>query len=107
MAGAIFENWCISEIFKNKCNQGENDGIFFFRENLGNEIDLIIEKETGPLAIEIKSASKPDRTLLKGLKYWKKYQPGANGILLYQGKSTETDDISIQFTSWEEIDLLL
>ena len=73
---------------------------------MGNEIDLIIEKETVPLAVEIKSSSKPDRTLLKGLKYWKKYQPAANGILLYQGKSTETGDMAIPFTSWEEIDLM-
>jgi uncharacterized protein len=106
MAGAIFENWCISEIKKNKYNQGENNGLFYFRDNLGNEIDLIIEKETAPLAVEIKSSSKPDRTLLKGLKFWKKYQPAANGILLYQGKSSETEDIAIEFTSWEEIDLL-
>ena len=106
MAGAIFENWCIAEILKNKCNQGENNGLFYFRDNLGNEIDLIIEKETVPLAVEIKSSSKPDRTLLKGLKYWKKYQPAANGILLYQGKSTETGDMAIPFTSWEEIDLM-
>jgi predicted AAA+ superfamily ATPase len=104
LAGAIFENWCISEIMKNKRNQGENDGIFYFRENLGNEIDLIIEKETGPLAVEIKSASRPDRSLLKGLHYWKKYQPNAIGILLYQGKSVATEDIHIHFTSWEEID---
>lgn len=106
MAGALFENWCISEIKKNKCNQGENNGLFYFRDNLGNEIDLIIEKETAPLAVEIKSSSKPDRPLLKGLKFWKKHQPNANGILLYQGKSTKTEDVNIKFTSWEEIDLM-
>jgi predicted AAA+ superfamily ATPase len=106
MAGAIFENWCISEIKKNKCNLGENNDLFYFRDNLGNEIDLIIEKETAPLAVEIKSSSKPDRTLLKGLKYWKKYQPNANGILLYQGKSTKTEDVNIEFTSWQETDLI-
>lgn len=104
MAGAIFENWCISEIKKNKCNQGENNGIYYFRDNLGNEVDLIIEKETGPLAVEIKSAAKPERNLVKGLKYWKKYQSSSSGILLYQGKSISTEEINIHFTSWEEID---
>ena len=38
-----------------------NNGLFYFRDNMGNEVDLIIEKETGPLAIEIKSAKKPDQ----------------------------------------------
>ncbi len=104
MSGAIFENWCISEIKKNKCNEGEIGGLFYFRDHLGNEIDLIIEKETGPLAVEIKSASKPDKKLLEGLKYWKKYQPTAGAMLLYQGKSTSSADINIQLLSWEELD---
>jgi predicted AAA+ superfamily ATPase len=104
MSGAIFENWCISEIKKNKCNEGEIGGLFYFRDHLGNEIDLIIEKETGPLAVEIKSASKTDKKLLEGLKYWKKYQPTAAAMLLYQGKSTSSADINIQLLSWEELD---
>lgn len=104
MAGAIFENWCISEIKKNKCNSGEIGGLFYFRDHLGNEIDLIIDKETGPLAVEIKSASKPDIKLIQGLKYWKKYQPSANSILLYQGKNISFGENNIQFLNWEELD---
>lgn len=104
MAGAIFENWCIAEIKKNKCNGGEIGGLFYFRDHLGNEIDLIIDKETGPLAVEIKSASKPDIKLIQGLKYWKKYQPSANSILLYQGKNISFGDSNIQFLNWEELD---
>lgn len=104
MAGAIFENWCISEIKKNKCNGGEIGGLFYFRDHLGNEIDLIIDKETGPLAVEIKSASKPDNKLIQGLKYWKKYQPSANSILLYQGKNISFGESNIQFLNWEELD---
>jgi len=104
MSGAIFENWCISEVKKNKCNDGETGNLFYFRDNLGNEIDLILEKETGPIAIEIKSATKPDRNQIKGLKFWKKYQADSNGLLLYQGKSATTEDVNIQFLSWEELD---
>jgi predicted AAA+ superfamily ATPase len=104
LAGAIFENWCISEIKKNRFNQGERNGVYFFRDNLGNEVDLIIEKETGPLAVEIKSASKPDKSHLRGLQFWKKYQPGSSCILLYQGKSISTEYLQIQYNSWESID---
>jgi predicted AAA+ superfamily ATPase len=104
--GAIFENWCIAEIKKNKFNEGQNNGLFYFRDNAGNEIDLIIEKETGPLAVEIKLATKADRSLLAGLKFWRKYQPTAQAILLYQGKSMETDDAKLQYVSWNEIDVM-
>ena len=104
MAGSIFENWCIAEIQKNRSNGGENGGLFFFRDNVGNEIDLIVENESGPLAVEIKSSSKPDRSLLKGLRYWKKYSPNSHGVLLYRGKSMPTDLDKINFISWNQID---
>lgn len=106
MTGAIFENWCITEIKKNRYNQGDSSGLFYFRDNLGNEIDLIIENETGPVAIEIKSSTKSDRGLLKGLKFWKKYQPNSNGLLLYQGKNAPTEDVTIQYLSWEDLDYI-
>ena len=106
MAGSIFENWCISEIKKNRSNLGDNNGLYYFKENMGNEIDLILEKDTGPLAIEIKSASKADRSLLRGLQYWKKYQPLSQGVLLYQGHSTSTDNMDINFVSWKEIEAI-
>lgn len=106
MLGAIFENWCVAEIKKNRTNQGINNGLFYFRDHLGNEIDLIVEKETGPQAIEIKSSGKKDRGLLTGLKYWSKYQPSSSGLLLYQGEDNETDNPLLNYISWRNIDQL-
>lgn len=77
-----------------------------FRDHLGNEIDLIVERENGPKAIEIKSSKKQDRKLLAGLKYWNKYQPSSNGILLFQGEDGETDNPLLNYLAWENIDQL-
>jgi predicted AAA+ superfamily ATPase len=104
--GSIFENWCVAEILKNRSNQGINNGLYYFRDHLGNEIDLIVERENGPQAIEIKSAVKQDRKLLAGLKYWNKYQPSSNGFLLYQGEDGETDSPLLNYISWKNIDQL-
>jgi uncharacterized protein len=106
MQGAIFENWCISEIKKNRANQGIINGLYYFRDHLGNEIDLIVERETGPQAIEIKSSKKKDRSMLSGLKYWSKYQPSSNGLLLYQGEDGETDNSLLNYISWKNLDQL-
>ena len=103
LSGAIFENWCIAEIKKNKTNLGINDGLYFFRDHLGNEIDLIVERETGPQAIEIKTSGKKERNLLTGLKYWSKYQPSSSGLLLYQGEDNETDNPLLNYISWKNI----
>ena len=106
MTGPIFENWCIAEIRKNRTNQGINDGLYYFRDHLGNEIDLILDLESGPQAIEIKSAGRPNPKLLSGLKYWKKYQPSSGGILLYQGEDSPTDNPFLNYLCWKNIDQL-
>jgi len=104
--GSIFENWCISEIQKNRANQGINQGLYYFRDHLGNEIDLIIQKDSGPLAVEIKSATRPDKSLLSGLKYWCKYQRDTSAILLYQGNDMATENQWVNYMSWKNIDSL-
>ena len=104
--GSIFENWCISEIQKNRANQGLNDGLYYFRDHMGNEIDLIIQKEAGPVAVEIKSSAKANTSLLVGLKYWSKYQPGTSAVLLYQGNDAPTESQWTNYMSWKSIDSL-
>ena len=101
--GAIFENWCVAEILKNRSNQGINNGLYYFRDHLGNEIDLIIEGENGPKAVEIKASAKKDKTQLNGLKYWHKYQPVRSGMLIYQGDDSPTDIPNINYVSWKQI----
>jgi predicted AAA+ superfamily ATPase len=104
MYGALFENWCIAEIRKNHFNQGLRDGIFYFRDSSGNEIDLIIERETGPMAVEIKSSNREDLHPTGGIKYWQKYQPGKQGMLIHQGKSAPALNANFDLISWKEID---
>ena len=71
--GAIFENWCITEIKKNRTNEGINGGMYFFRDSAGNEVDLILEKNNETIGIEIKATKKPDSKDFQGIKYWQKY----------------------------------
>ena len=87
--GAIFENWIISEIRKNNYNNAQNGGMYYFRDSAGNEIDLILEREGEPIAIEIKSSKKVEDSMLRGLKYWQKLQPQSQTILLHSGNRNE------------------
>jgi uncharacterized protein len=87
--GAIFENWAISEIRKTNFNSGQNEGMHYFRDSAGNEIDLILERESEPIAIEIKSSKKIDDNMMRGLKYWHKLQPHSQCILLHSGERNE------------------
>ncbi|MEQ1553408.1 MAG: ATP-binding protein [Ferruginibacter sp.] len=101
--GAIFENWNITEIKKNRTNEGVNGGMFFFRDSAGNEIDLLLEKNSDLIGIEIKSAKKLDSKDFQGLKYWKKYNQNATVMLLYGGTKNEILNNDIGLVSWREI----
>lgn len=41
--------------------------MYYFRDNVGNEVDLITEKNEAPLAIEIKAAALVNSSMLKDL----------------------------------------
>jgi uncharacterized protein len=101
--GSIFENWVISEIRKNNFNAGLNEGFYYFRDNVGNEVDLITERGGEPMAIEIKSGTKADNNMLRGLKYWQKLQPGSNCVLLNGGSKNISITETMNVLPWTEV----
>jgi uncharacterized protein len=101
--GAIFENWNITEIKKNRTNEGINGGMYFFRDSAGNEVDLLIEKNSELIGIEIKSTKKLDSKDFQGLKYWKKYQQNAKAILLYGGNKSDILNDEIGLVPWNDV----
>jgi hypothetical protein len=54
MAGALFENYCISETVKAFFSQGLRPSIYYLRTHNGLEIDLLIEREGVLYPFEIK-----------------------------------------------------
>jgi len=55
--GALFETWVVAELVKRRFNSGRSAELFFWRDNLGHEIDIVHETPQGLQAIEIKSGS--------------------------------------------------
>ena len=101
--GALFENWVMSEIKKNNFNAARNEGMYYFRDSAGNEVDLISEREGELVAIEIKAGGKINNNMLRGLMYWQKYQPKSQSILVYGGKSNELINERISIAAWTEV----
>ncbi len=101
--GAIFENWCITEIKKNRANAGINGGMYYFRDSAGNEVDLLMEKNNETMAVEIKATKKPDNVDFHGLKYWKKYRPGDAAILLHAGSKNDLLNEGLGIIPWSGI----
>jgi predicted AAA+ superfamily ATPase len=101
--GSIFENWIITEIKKNNFNAGLNEGMYYFRDSVGNEVDLITERNEEPRAIEIKAGIKADNNMLRGLKYWQKLQPKSNCILINGGSKHVIITETMNALPWTEV----
>jgi hypothetical protein len=64
-AGALLENFVVSEVAKGYHNSGKFPFLFYFRNKDGKEIDLIWEMNGTLYPLEIKKTSSPDVRLTK------------------------------------------
>lgn len=87
--GAVFENLVILEFLKRRLNAGKNPNIYFWRDNVGNEIDLLIEKNMELIPVEIKSGQTITNDYFKGLNFWNKITNSQGGYVVYGGEETQ------------------
>jgi uncharacterized protein len=86
LLGGLFENLVVNEILKTRYNIGMPPNLYFFRDNHGNEVDLIFEKQRRLVPIEIKSAMTYHEHMVKGINYFHKTTDKAlEGYLIYAG----------------------
>ena len=71
LKGALFENLIIIEKLKQSLNKAEEPSLYYFRDNTRNEVDLLEEKGNQILSYEIKSSQTLNRSLFKGLDFYK------------------------------------
>ncbi len=65
MAGAFFENYVFTEIYKSYLNLGKEPPIFYYRDKDQKEIDLLIQQNGAIYPIEIKKAASPGKSAVK------------------------------------------
>ena len=70
LRGGLFENLVIVDYLKNALNEGRTPEMSFWRDNNGNEVDLLIRENGIQQAVEIKSGQTYNSDFFKGLKYW-------------------------------------
>ena len=71
--GALFENFVISELMKRRYNQGLASNLYFWRNNTGEEVDVVIEEGEKLMPVEIKSGQTFTSDFLTGLNKWARY----------------------------------
>lgn len=100
LRGAVFENFIIAEVLKNEYHNGELPWLHFFRDHRGNEVDLIVETEGVPHAVEIKSGQTATTDMLRGLRYWASLTGEEGRRMLVYGGADDTIRSGIPVRSW-------
>lgn len=73
LRGALFETMVVNEFLKNRCNTGVREPLYFWRDNIGTEVDLILERGAELAAVEIKSGITVASDAFGNLGKWQKY----------------------------------
>lgn len=78
MRGALFENLCIAEFGKHLRHTGASAQMFFWRDNIGNEVDLLVERDGVLQPVEFKSGATFQPEWLRALHTWQRHAAGAH-----------------------------
>jgi predicted AAA+ superfamily ATPase len=100
--GAMFENLVVSDLMKYRLNRAENPNLYFWRDNTGNEIDIILEKPEGLYPVEIKSGKTITNEFFKGLNRWSKISGQEKGSVIYAGDEIQHRSNGISVLPWNQ-----
>jgi uncharacterized protein len=98
LRGALFETMVVNELLKARCNAGLREPLYFWRDNIGTEVDVVLERGHDIAAIEIKSGPTVASDAFGALTKWGKYalERGNFGAihraLVYGGSTRFTRD---------------
>jgi len=104
LRGALFETLVVAEMLKARFNAGEAAELYFWRDHVGHEVDLVWEREGKLHAMEIKSGATVASDWLAGLDRLRKLvgegvvEPG----LVYGGDESFTRN-GVEVKSWRQI----
>ncbi len=104
LRGAIFENFCVSELTKSCFNRGERSNFYFWRDKSGHEIDVIQDSGLDYTGIEVKISKTFNKSFLKNLNYLAERDKRLTRRILVSGgeESKSLGDFSI--VSWRDIE---
>ena len=107
LRGSLFENFVISECLKYRIHQGKQPNAYFWRDNTGNEIDLLLNNGTTLLAVEIKSGQTIVPDFFRNLTRFRQYSGlGTECCYFVYGGDTEIKRRDAHVLSWRNMSRL-
>jgi len=101
--GPLFETWVVNEALKWRAIQGNGQPLYFWRDNIGNEIDLLLEEGEEQTLVEIKSGQTFQAEWLRGLGTVDRHIGGAaRRALVYGGDESYLRE-GVRVIGWRDM----
>ena len=101
--GALFENYVVNELLKHKFNTGSPVNLYYWRDSLGVEIDILLDTGRTLYPIEIKASETFQESHLKPMQQWQRISKITRGLLLYDGEQEFDRQDSVNVRNWRSI----
>lgn len=103
--GQLFENMVIGEMIKARFNAGLPMNLYYWRDNSGHEVDVIIDNAGKLYPVEIKSGHTPSDFHFKTLAYWNSLSKGKGGTIVFAGSMEQKRSSGFSYVNWKNMDL--
>ncbi len=101
--GALFENFIVNELLKNRFNKAQRSNLFYWRDVSGHEIDILIDQGQFVDAVEIKAGMTVRDDFFKGLKFWRKLTDPNKSYLIYTGEEEQKRTDNFHVLPWIKV----
>lgn len=107
LRGALFETWVVGELLKGRYNRALPANMFFWRDNTGNEVDVIVDLGLQLIPIEIKSGQTISADYFSGLRKWLSWagSEADRAYLVYGGDDSQQRNEG-QVVPWWKVAML-
>jgi uncharacterized protein len=104
LMGAVFENIVVVEALKSRWNRGLDADLYYWRDQRGMEIDLILSRQRHLFPVEIKAARSYHSDFTRNLSKFSRLDPRIEaGAVVYAGKE-EQKVSGVQLLSLSSLD---
>jgi uncharacterized protein len=103
--GALFETWAVTEAIKWRAVRGNAQPIYYWRDNIGNEVDILLEQNGGITLIEIKSGETYRTEWSQSLQTVQRHMHETTRNVVLYGGDTTADRSDVLQLSWRNLDL--
>ena len=102
--GALFETFVVSELLKQRFNMGRPADLYFWRDNVGHEVDVLYETPMGLQAMEIKSGHTFASDWPTAVRKWQSLagNESLRPIIIYGGEG-DYERESCRVLGWREL----